>query len=604
MSASLPAFAATESTIAPNELANTGIAAAPAVTAAISMVRPLATLIAATPIKAVAAPNISAAPENINIPGPPTEPTNAAAPPNTSSAAAKAPTPIIVVSNGIAEKVSRGGISIFSDAAIIIIDPENANIPSDNNAPRAITAVRPANAAPKDSSPWTTVSYGNEPRAATGITNMFMAAAIARIPPAPFMLPPNLDANVITPVSADTANIPCVTLAIGIAASISIGGIIIFIAAPIAISELTEPCLNLTPSNNFRAPANENRVAVTARTPCVACPKLRLPIFLRALEIENSDNDNMLSVDTELLSISLADRDFTINARAPMVATNASTAPARLAASIFSIILNATEIAISEVAIDISPPPPPMDNPFMALTAMDIIPRDDASAIKPLAIASYDIPSITLTAAVRIPSEIAMLSNEFLFALSVKLVIPSVKDLKNPFGPSLIPDKKSENALPMSLRTPTNPPAFCTSSASVPTSPRATTSAPVNVENTFSSTPPTADSVLPIVSKADPMNWIVNPIAVPIPVKTSTIPCPIEATPENIDCTTDMIPSPNDLKLLKADLNPSTTPLTILTSPSNAGLINETTAVPIPINESMSPSKLNPSNNLDSTLPI
>ncbi len=129
-----------------------------------------------------------------------------------------------------------------------------------------------------------------------------------------------------------------------------------------------------------------------------------------------------------------------------------------------SIILNAMEIAISEVAIDIRPPVPPIDNPFIALTDIDIMPREVARAIRPLAIDSYDIPSITLTAAVRIPSEIAMLSSEFLFALSVKLVIPSVNDLKNPFGPSLIPDKKSEIALPMSLRTPTNPPAFCTSS--------------------------------------------------------------------------------------------------------------------------------------------
>jgi hypothetical protein len=104
-----------------------------------------------------------------------------------------------------------------------------------------------------------------------------------------------------------------------------------------------------------------------------------------------------------------------------MVATNANTEPAKLVASIPSIILNAMEIEISEAAIAISPPPPPMVNPFIALTAMDIIPRDVASAIKPLAIDSYDIPSITLTAAVRIPSEIAMLSNEFLFALSVKL---------------------------------------------------------------------------------------------------------------------------------------------------------------------------------------
>ena len=81
------------------------------------------------------------------------------------------------------------------------------------------------------------------------------------------------------------------------------------------------------------------------------------------------------------------------------------------------------------------------------------------------------------------------------------------------------------------------------------------------------------------------MNWIANPTAVPIPVKTSIIPFPIDATPENIDCTTDMIPSPNDLKLLKADLNPSTTPFTMPTSPSNAGLTNETIAVPIPVND-------------------
>ena len=257
------------------------------------------------------------------------------------------------------------------------------------------------------------------------------------------------------------------------------------IAAPIATSDDTEAKLNLIPFINFRAPANANRVVVTARTPCVACPRFRLPIFLIALEIENSEIDSMLSVDTELLSILLADRDFTINPRAPMVDTNANTEAAKLVASIPSIILNAMEIAISEVAIDIRPPVPPIDNPFIALTDIDIMPREVARAIKPLAIDSYDIPSITLTAAVRIPSEIAMLSNEFLFALSVKLVIPSVKDLKNPFGPSLIPDKKSENALPMSLRTPKNPPAFCTSSASVPTNPSATTSAPVNVENTF-----------------------------------------------------------------------------------------------------------------------
>ena len=208
MSASLPAFSAMESTMTPNEAAKTGIAAAPAATAATNIPIPLATWTAAIPIKAVAAPNINADPANINIPGPPTEPTNAAAPPSISSEAAKAPTPIIVVSNGIAEKASSGGISMFNATDTPIIPPANANIPEDNSAPRDITAVRPASATTKAPIPWATVSHGNEPRIATGTTNMFIAAAIAIIPAAPVILPPKPDANDITPISTDTANTP------------------------------------------------------------------------------------------------------------------------------------------------------------------------------------------------------------------------------------------------------------------------------------------------------------------------------------------------------------------------------------------------------------